>query len=332
VDRPKSREEVRQLVRRKLGSDIYEACWEYMVVRELVDDVVNESDWQHALDYLVEQYRWCEEIVKQAKMERAARQDKTSAIRMEPSNDRRWEALSLLLWKRAESDQGIRSFWRAVGAPLENPSEWVEKASPPRWIERLIKSLAEGHLHAMLIREDTFKDEATALEFFGHFLEAVQDRYGIDPIETERFLTQRLWPKQIPAAKARIRYHSIFPCLDRLILEIDPCLREEEVIQLYREIKRLYWFRPKTERLKARPISDKGYELIRFVLEEGEGLTWGQRLDKWNTRYPKGHPWHYTYETNMARDFHRLVQRLLGMPYKRFMRLNVARPMPLEEP
>jgi len=83
---------------------------------------------------------------------------------------------------------------------------------------------------------------------------------------------------------------------------------------------------------RAGKISDKASELLRFVLEEGEGLSWRQRLERWNERYPPGHPWNYRYETNMARDFHRLVRRLLGMPYRRFMRPSVVRPAPVEKP
>ena len=132
--------------------------------------------------------------------------------------------------------------------------------------------------------------------------------------------------------KRQIKYHPRFPCLDRLVLEVDPCLREEEVLELYREVRRAYWQGMYRENSRAGKISDKSYELLRFVLEEGDGLSWRQRLERWNERYPPGHPWNYRYETNMARDFHRLVRRLLGMRYRRLMRPSVVRPVPLEEP
>lgn len=112
---------------------------------------------------------------------------------------------------------------------------------------------------------------------------------------------------------------------------MDPCLREEEVLKLFREVRRMYWREPYREDSGAKRIDDKGYELLKFVLEAGEGLSWSERLERWNERFPPGHPWSYEYETNMARDFHRLVRRLLGMSYKRFLKPNVVRPMPLEE-
>lgn len=102
------------------------------------------------------------------------------------------------------------------------------------------------------------------------------------------------------------------------------------MLRLYRKARRMYWLEPNREGTRAGRIDDKGYELVRFVLEEGEGLTWGQRLERWNERYSPGHPWHYRYETNMARDFHRLIRRIVGMSYREFLRSSVTRPMPFD--
>lgn len=334
MDRPKDRDEVKRLVKRVLKREPQERCWEAMIERGLVDDVLAEpSDWQEPFDYLVQQYRQCEELVRKILSDVAGRsglsQGEQRTVRAKPTEDPRWQALSLLFRKKAERQPGIRSFWEAVKAPIPDPVAWLNRASSN--LDEVIQALVKTQVHSQLVEEKSFTDEEGAAKEFDELVEAVKERYGLDSVDAHLFLTQKTWPKQIAPGRAHIKYHPRFPCLDRLVLEVDPCLGEEEVLELYREVRRAYWRGMYREGTRAGKVSDKAYELLRFVLEEGEGLSWRQRLERWNERYPPGHPWCYRYETNMARDFHRLVRRLLGMPYRRFMRLNVVRPMPLEE-
>ena len=330
MDRPRTRDEVRRLVARELRRDVHKLCWEQMIERGLVDDVIYDPDWQEVLRYLLKQYRACEEFVRQVLRDGLVREKSEREIKAKPSGDRRWEALSLLFKRKAGMQKGIRSFWKAIRAPLSNPSEWLDKVTSGT--DRVIEALVKSQVRAQLVEEESFRDEEEAVKYFDELVEAVKDRYGLDSFEAHLFLLEGVWPKEVPPGRARIKYHPQFPCLDRLVLEVDPCLREEDALRLYRQVRQMYWREFYREKSRAGRVSDKGYELVRFVLEEGEGLTWGQRLEKWNERYPDGHPWHYTYDTNMARDFHRLIRRIVGMSYKRFMQPNVVRPVPLEEP
>jgi|Deesub1362A_J573_1020465.scaffolds.fasta_scaffold07930_2 hypothetical protein len=334
MDKPRTKEEVRGLVKRELRRDVHDRCWDFIVERGLVEDVLMEPDWEEAFEYLVKEYRRCEEFVRLILQEEARRtgapREEPKEITAKPSKDRRWEALSLLFRKKAERQQGIRSFWEAIDAPIPDPVAWLNKASST--LDKVIERLVKTELHSQLVERESFKDEKEAVKHFDELVEAVKERYGLDSVDAHLFLTQKAWPKRLAPGRARIKYHPRFPCLDRLVLEVDPCLREEEVLELYREVRRMYWRGEYRERSRAGRISDKAYELLRFVLEEGEGLSWHERLEKWNERYPQGHPWHYSYETNLARDFHRLVQRLVGMSYKSFLQPTVVRPMPLEEP
>ncbi|HEY79821.1 MAG TPA: hypothetical protein G4O05_01915 [Caldilineae bacterium] len=330
MDKPRDQAAVRKLVKRVLKHEPQERCWEAMIERGLVDDVLNEpSDWQEPFDYLVQQYRQCEELVRKILSDVVGRQDPSqreqSAIQAEPTEDRRWEALSLLFRKKAERQIGIRSFWEAVKAPIPDPVTWVDRARSS--LDRVIEALVKSQVHSQLVEQTSFTGEEEAAKEFDELAEAVKERYGLDLVDAHLFLTQKIWPKQIGPGRAHIKYHPIFPCLDRLVLEVDPCLREEGVVELYREVRRAYWRGMYRKQSRAGRVSDKAYALLRFVLEDGEGLSWRKRLERWNERYPPGHPWHYRYETNMARDFHRLIQRLVGMSYEKFLRPNVRRPM-----
>ncbi|MCD5407968.1 hypothetical protein LR090_01755 [Candidatus Bipolaricaulota bacterium] len=142
MDRPKTRDQVRGLVSRELRRDVNEVCWDHMIQRGLVDDVINDPDWQEPFRYLVEQYRGCEELVRRVLREASAQERTKKEVRAKPLNDRRWEALSLLLKRKAESQKGIRSFWKAIGAPILSPVEWLEKASSglDKLMEKLVKT------------------------------------------------------------------------------------------------------------------------------------------------------------------------------------------------
>ena len=65
MDKPRDRDGVKKLLKRVLKREPQERCWEAMIERGLVDDVLNEpSDWREPFDYLVQQYRQCEELVR----------------------------------------------------------------------------------------------------------------------------------------------------------------------------------------------------------------------------------------------------------------------------
>lgn len=326
MDRLETVDDVKRALERRLRKPLYDICWQELVDRRLPNDVIDFPDSE--FDYLVEQYLACEKRILEAVRRATGRAflpgQRPREIKAHPTDDKRWEAIGLLLAHKASKQKGIRRFWEVVRAPVKDTMPWLGRWSQNQ-VEDVIGLIAKPALESQLVEDGDFADQEAAARAFPALLDAVASRYGWDKLEAFAFLLKKIPPKTITPGRAYVKFHPRFPALDRLVLEVDPCLQEREVLKLFRRIRKAYWdgsYRPKSGGYR---LSPKLLELVKFVLEEGEGLSWRERQTKWNTRFPADHPWYYSQYTNMARDFHRSIERLLGISYKQYVKPSVTR-------
>lgn len=92
----------------------------------------------------------------------------------------------------------------------------------------------------------------------------------------------------------------------RITLSVDPEISPRTVQSLYAKARKFIQARE-----RVRSMTEKRAELARFVVEQPEGRTWRERMNRWNDLVCAEHPgWRYRYDTNFNRDARGALRRL----------------------
>lgn len=129
--------------------------------------------------------------------------------------------------------------------------------------------------------------------------------------EAVRFVLCDLPPRLSPV-RCRITFTGL-PETKRIRLDIDGDATPAEVLQAFRQARRITHFGESVARYRrTRPLSEKALKLAVFLAETPE-LRWQERMDRWNTMYPK---WRYVKVVHFLRDSAKAYHRVRGLKWK----------------
>ncbi|MBC7294289.1 MAG: hypothetical protein H5T84_09370 [Thermoleophilia bacterium] len=113
----------------------------------------------------------------------------------------------------------------------------------------------------------------------------------------------------------RVTFHYILPALTpaRIVLDLAPQACVADVVKLFREARRQTPYGKFVRVRTPKAVTEKGRALA-VHLASTPSLSWQERLEAWNRRYPH---WAYKHRTTLRRDALSAYQRIMGFPWKR---------------
>lgn len=123
---------------------------------------------------------------------------------------------------------------------------------------------------------------------------------------------------EIPACRVQTRHSSIGP--SRITIEFDVNTPLEEVWELVKWARRQGAEGEFRRRRRVRPLSEHHCELAVF-LAETPGLSWQERMERWNEGCDKDHPdWRYVDRRAFRRDAVEAYRRITGRTWRQARR------------
>jgi hypothetical protein len=301
------------------------------ILENLIDDGYSERDnvtWEVDMQAAVERYRYLAQKYPASRSQSEPRQP----IR---ATGARWRILAKLQAKEALGFGGVQQFrdvylgeealaevpdlvWHRrrcppTTGPLSPDSAlfWIEsqdKLTPPpkpEWLAHDLDQSVRGYGMAYSVQVGStgplfaLKRLCERLEWLFHW----QEVESVDFVLTGRIPTTAAGYYHISPTVAEPRQHFV-------VLEVDAYLSPREVQEWYSEARRSVLGQG-----HSKPPSPKVAALAEFVLDLPDGLTWREKMQRWNAEHPE---WRYNpaegYDIvqNFKRDYYRAVKSLSG--------------------
>ncbi len=333
-----SQQEVRGEVIRQLGRPIHPSLWDHLVRQRLVGDVLDCADAEaeeRAIADLIEEARKLEALLRDMRenavvIERAIPPDRrgTAATRILAAIARRQRNVAIfrqdvlagelltadqaLAWVTDQVEiQGsattyVRAPLREAGTPSGAPAgrpillkDWdrISQIPPGYTVREEVDYLGFPKIGQVAVSFDGP---------LGHLKVVAKDLerwLGWSESTGAWFVLTDETPPHLPVVKSRLEW-GLVPAASRIVLEVSPTLKPQQVAKLYSEMRSLYDLPP------TRAITEKHAELAVFANEVNDGRSWGNAMGKWN----REHSAHQYMQVRLfTRDCRQAYLRVTGM-------------------
>jgi hypothetical protein len=334
----KSAEDLRNAVEKRLGAPVNQRIWQRLLDDRWVNEVMGGFS---TVGELLDQYRKEAAFVQEAARSSTARSEYRN-----PPPDTRAVLLSRLLVQEAERLPVVKQFRREhlpSGLLKEDEVEpWIEEqrgkdGKHTLWIELplpLEPAVAEQLTSDRPPPPDLLARQSAAIKrktlaYLGednwvrrcpvHVSGVLDKLRGLSKSLARKFdwreaaAAQFVLTGKTPlVASVRIKtqpsssrvpsgaYNRV-----RVMLDVDPEIPPTKAVKAFREVRQRV---RRGERYQ--PLSRKIATLVGFVLDRPED-TWEEKMRHWNEQYPE---WRYGHSSNIAKDYHRAVRKLLPEP------------------